>query len=370
MRITRANYEVFFIDYFDGLLDNEEQEELMRFLEAHPDLKEEFEAFDGTVNITPDHSITFPGKEQLKTSAKSEDVPTIDNYADWFIAYHEGDLNDVQKQQLEEFLHKHPELKKEFDLYSKLNVTPDTGIHYPVKERLKKKTKRGKVVFLKYMSYAAAAILILAGLFWLIEGGTPDREEQFVTPLAHYELRKIENIKAPIEKFPERDKENAMIDIAAPLTTAELKIQEEVTKLSSLTGTNDLTLYASYNERIPRRYEHTSEYYYQSIQLDLEYIAAVSEYKEKSFVEKLAYRVKNRIAPEDDFYVTDPGFTPLSLLGIGSSSLDELALFERKSNPAKEKSKKRSRNYQIKSGLFEFSHKRTIKKEAVNEDSE
>jgi len=369
MRITRANYEVFFIDYFDGLLDNEEQEELMRFLEAHPDLKKEFEAFDSTVNVSPDHSITFPGKEKLKIGSNSKETSAIDNYEDWFIAFHEGDLNDDQKKQLEEFLHKHPELKKEFDLYSKLKVTPASGTHYPVKESLKKKTKRGKTVFLRYMTYAAAAIVILAGLFWLIEGDIATREEQFVSPLTHYELREIEMVKAPIEKLPEMNKENAMIDIAAPLTTAELRM-EEVTKLSSLTSANEVTLSASYMEKIPRRYEHTSEYYYESVQLDLEYLAAVSEYKEKSFIEKLAYRVKNRISPEDDFYVTDPGFTPLSLLGIGSSSLDELALFERKSNPVKEKAKKKSRNYQIKSGLFEFSHKRTLKEESVKEESE
>ena len=39
MKINRNNYEVFFIDFYDGKLTDMQQLEMELFLESHPDLK-------------------------------------------------------------------------------------------------------------------------------------------------------------------------------------------------------------------------------------------------------------------------------------------------------------------------------------------
>ena len=43
MKIDNSNYEVWFIDWLDGNLSDQQGEELMLFLEMNPSRKEEFD---------------------------------------------------------------------------------------------------------------------------------------------------------------------------------------------------------------------------------------------------------------------------------------------------------------------------------------
>ena len=65
MIIKRSNYETFFIDYYDGKLDEIRKEELFTFLEKYPDLKEEFELFCN-VSLEANIDVYFTGKDKLK----------------------------------------------------------------------------------------------------------------------------------------------------------------------------------------------------------------------------------------------------------------------------------------------------------------
>ena len=56
MRITRDNYEVYFIDLIDGTLDASLQEEMQLFLAANPDLAEEMDGLDGFSFNADSHS--------------------------------------------------------------------------------------------------------------------------------------------------------------------------------------------------------------------------------------------------------------------------------------------------------------------------
>jgi hypothetical protein len=96
--IQRSNYETFFIDYYDGKLDEIRKEELFTFLEKNPDLKEEFELY-GNVSLEANIDVYFTGKDKLK-----KDVLTIYNYKTHFIAYFENDLNAKGKDEVETFL--------------------------------------------------------------------------------------------------------------------------------------------------------------------------------------------------------------------------------------------------------------------------
>ena len=43
--LSRSNYEIYFLDYYEGNLTESQRRELMSFLEQNPDLKEEFDSF-------------------------------------------------------------------------------------------------------------------------------------------------------------------------------------------------------------------------------------------------------------------------------------------------------------------------------------
>lgn len=365
MRITKENYEVFFIDYFDGRLSKEMQEELMRFLETHPDLKEEFEAFDDSIALSPDPSIGYPDKAALKKN-KEDAGPSKDDYKEWFIAYHEGDLTSGQESGLIKFLEKNAGLKSEFELFGRLPLKPDGNITYDNKATLKHKSGKPGTALLSYLGYAAAAaVLIVAGLFWLHNEEKPLRNIETVSSIPHVGIKQIE--KGPVyENAPIIREESKSVEIDKPATIQELMSKDRLSQLASI-EVDPAAFNVEPIKKINRRYEQTSQYYYQTVQLDLEYYAKVIEYTEKNFAQRLVYRLKNKVIPTKDYYVTDPGFSPLNILGIGTGRLDELASADAKQdNSGTEKVK----SYRIKTGLFEFFHKRTPRHSSSDNASE
>lgn len=363
MGITRANYEVYFVDYFDGRLSLEAKEELMRFLEAHPDLKEEFYNFDENVVLQADANITFPKKDTLKKQEAAKEKPEPKDYESWFIAYAEGDLNREEQQQVERFVHEHPSLKQEFLLYQKLSLKTDSGIRYPAKKQLKKKSRRERTLLVRYAGYAAAAaILIFAGLFWLMRQEAPERQEKNISQLPHYEAEKISGNQTPYEQPPKLIRNDADKVITEPLSGNERNQMGRLTQMEPLTE-EKLNLNNRSITNISPRYEQTTEYYYQTVMQDLEYLEALGEYKEKSLPGKLFYRIKNAIAPPEDYYVISEGFSPLKLLGITSKSFGEVATNTLPENITIENNNSNTKKYGIKTGIFEITHKRTLEKD-------
>ena len=86
MKITRDNYEPFFLDYLEGNLDENKIDQFLDFLEKNPDLKEELQLFEH-VNLPEEH-FDFSGKESLYKSAAEEKL-MLENKV---IAYLEGDM--------------------------------------------------------------------------------------------------------------------------------------------------------------------------------------------------------------------------------------------------------------------------------------
>lgn len=138
MKINRNNYEVWFLDYYEGRLTPEQVKELMEFLYLHYDLKQEFESFEN-VSIPQAKKVVFDGKELLKKKIIVS-VGNINesNYTDLFIAYHENDLSEEEKNNVLLFVEKNPSLKKDFELFSKTRVAADTSLKFDAKQNLKK----------------------------------------------------------------------------------------------------------------------------------------------------------------------------------------------------------------------------------------
>jgi len=160
MKISRDNYEIWFLDYYEGHLSLQQVEELKIFLEFHFDLKEEFERFEN-ISLPPAKKIIFDAKESLKKLIiTTERSINEKNYEDFFIADIEGELTKEQKNELTLFIEKNPQLKKELELFHKTKNTPDDSIKFPAKEILKKNEiiPVGSVNDKNYAEYFIAAM--------------------------------------------------------------------------------------------------------------------------------------------------------------------------------------------------------------------
>jgi len=65
MKVNMQNYEEYFVRFVDNDLSAEEAGEVQLFLQQHPGLKAELDAFRSAVLI-PDASIQFSGKDKRK----------------------------------------------------------------------------------------------------------------------------------------------------------------------------------------------------------------------------------------------------------------------------------------------------------------
>ena len=154
--MTRDNYESFFLDYLEGKLEENMIDEFLDFLKQNSDLKEELRLFE---NIhLPEEQIVFSGKKHLYKSFTDEksafEIKTI--------ALMEGDLKDDERDSFEVYLANHPEMQKEFDLFGKTRLVADTGIEYPDKQKLYRKS--GSTIFMSWIMRAAAIAIIIWGV--------------------------------------------------------------------------------------------------------------------------------------------------------------------------------------------------------------
>ncbi len=117
-QINRANYERFLIDFAEGTLEPDQHALVLLFLEQNPDIANEFNQLLD-IKIEASEAI-FPLKDQLKIKLNTVLLINRENYEHYFIAYHEGDLADDEKIQLEDFINENPDLKKEFLLHKKV----------------------------------------------------------------------------------------------------------------------------------------------------------------------------------------------------------------------------------------------------------
>lgn len=159
MKPTRENYEAYFLDYHEGNLSESQVEELMNFLALHPDLKEELDAFE-MVMLTDDNSIVLENKNSLK----KEDDALLTS----MIAWHENDLNEEEKAQLEKTLAHNTKAQKDFALVGMARLQPDTDVVYPNKSSLKRFTLAGRFTQLQQFAAAAAVLAFIATLYFTL----------------------------------------------------------------------------------------------------------------------------------------------------------------------------------------------------------
>ncbi len=171
MKVNRNNYEIWFLDYYEGRLSPVQAKELMAFLDLHYDLKEEFNSFEN-ITLPPAKHIVFDAKESLKKDVIIS-VGSVNekNYAEYFVAAMEGDLGLSQLSELKEFLNKNPHLHSEYKLFGHTKLTVDTAIIFNRKEQLKKAVAPVSVFKQRDLYYAvsiAASVIILIAIYFLL----------------------------------------------------------------------------------------------------------------------------------------------------------------------------------------------------------
>jgi len=139
MKINIDNYEAFFLDYFEGNLSPEEIDEMLAFIEQHPEIKGAFEGFEN-ISLSPDPAIRFSSKDTLKknTSSPSGSV-SIENIEEVLIAEIEGLLSPEEQQQLERFLHDHPQYNRDRALFALTRLEQDASVSFENKDSLQHK---------------------------------------------------------------------------------------------------------------------------------------------------------------------------------------------------------------------------------------
>lgn len=165
MMPDRSNYEIWFIDWLDGRLSDQQVEVLEDFLRRNPDLAEEFRALS-SISLKP-HSDRYAHREDL-FKKPSDLSPSQFDYL--CIADLENDLSAEGILELEEAMEGNPERKKEYDLIRRIKLTPP-DIRFKHKDRLRRSTPLRKLIYYSAIGLSAAAAVALFVIFY--NPGTP-----------------------------------------------------------------------------------------------------------------------------------------------------------------------------------------------------
>ncbi len=201
MTINRENYEAYFLDFYEGNLTKTQVDDLMDFLNQHPDLNSEFESFE-LIFVPETPKLSMPEKESLKKTG----AYTSKSHEEAMIAYFEGDLSEKASSDLLSAVSRNRMLQKDFALFSKVRLQPQDSIAFAGKSSLK---KYPLATYLKgYVNYAAAAVvlLFLAGIFFMIPGVDDVPQISQHIPAVEYEIEPIasepeeEIIEIPVQE--------------------------------------------------------------------------------------------------------------------------------------------------------------------------
>lgn len=252
MKITRDNYESFFIDYIEGNLHESMIDQFLDFLNQNPDLKEELHLFE-EINLPGEH-VVFQEKQQLHKNAADENR-RLENTV---VAYLEDDLDADENKAFENYLAAHPELKKEYDLFAKTRLTPDSGIKYPEKRKLYRKS--GATIVMNWVARAAAVLVLIWGINSVIQTQNTQESGKGIQELAEVSPKLVSTVKKA-----ESEKSNQ--EIAIPVKNKpekaileQAKVEPQETQPIDLNPTErDLTALAQITPIIPQLDEEPVE---------------------------------------------------------------------------------------------------------------
>lgn len=191
--ITRDNYEIYFMDYLDGVLPNEYEAELRAFLLVHPDLRELLEGMN-EVRLQPDGEV-FEKKRELKQQVNEKEV------AYHAIAEAEGVITDEERRWVEENVER-DEFEREVEAFKSVRMKPESGYVFEGKDALRRRP--AVIVFMKRYAGVAAVVLFAVVLVMFLT-----REKEFPV----YDLPR-QTVKAEMPSLPDVPVKEMMVEPA------------------------------------------------------------------------------------------------------------------------------------------------------------
>ncbi len=212
MKIDRSNYEIWFIDWLDGKLNEIQTDQLNIFLSENPDLREELGELSD-IRITPP-ATRFHGKSSIIKSLSD----LSDNQFEYLCtASIENELSQEELVELSDITASDPQRKRVLELYRNTILTPP-DIKYSHKGKLLRSTPLQKIIRISFAGLTAAAsvaILVLTSIYLTDKGiynknnlsdyiGNEGRVQHSVIPSeASYSVRDIKySEKQIIQKQP------------------------------------------------------------------------------------------------------------------------------------------------------------------------
>ncbi len=160
VEITRNNYEAYFVMYVDEELNAGERLAVEQFIQQNPDLEEELVMLQQSV-LRPDEAIVFDEKENLFRHTTGIDI-NEDNYEEYFVLYGDDELTNEEKDQVEQFVYKHPQYQANFELIQQVKLVPDNALAFPDKSYLYRTEEDDtRVIAFPWWRISAAAMAIL-----------------------------------------------------------------------------------------------------------------------------------------------------------------------------------------------------------------
>ncbi|MEA3494786.1 MAG: hypothetical protein U9R42_02000 [Bacteroidota bacterium] len=167
-KININNYEIFFIDYLEGNLSEEEIKDVGNFLNENPDLKNEFEGIENAT-VTP-NKVSMPEKDSLFKKENDLIPNKFESEEEFFVAKVEGDLNIEEESKFNRFVAVNPKREKELLLYKNAKLKADKNIIFKEKASLKRfSIVTTRTVFLKYLVPIAVAATIAVMFIFINE---------------------------------------------------------------------------------------------------------------------------------------------------------------------------------------------------------
>jgi mRNA-degrading endonuclease YafQ of YafQ-DinJ toxin-antitoxin module len=125
-KINIENYEAYLLDYIEGNLNSNQEEELLEFLNKHPELGKDI--------VDPDSYIIVPPKTDYN---KTESLKKANNHSYLMISHVEKSLTALEQKELDSLL-SDDTMKNELEMYHRCKLNPDKTIKYHNKDKLKK----------------------------------------------------------------------------------------------------------------------------------------------------------------------------------------------------------------------------------------
>jgi hypothetical protein len=223
MNINRHNYEEYFLLYVDNELNIAQRKAVETFVAENTDLRAELIMLQQS--ILPADNTVFTGKHNLLKNTTAPNPVNETNCEEYFVQYADDELNNEQKDQVEQFVYRNPQHQAAFELLQQVKLMPDTSIVYPDKYALYRheEDEKAPVIRMRWWRIAAAAVvLIFAGTMgWNIvtNGGGKNNTDQPGPQVAAVNGKDSGKTNKPATTVQEQTQENLASKDKTPVTT-------------------------------------------------------------------------------------------------------------------------------------------------------